>query len=427
MLPMNENTSTDKPKPEPLKILPRERNAIIRSLENGDTPSVGLHHLVAGRHAEIQALVGDLKRLVANESSFRIVVGPYGIGKTFLNWLTACYALEVNLIVARVALTSEHRFHGGGNGGTSLYSQIISSLRTKSSGEAGGIQGILEDWLSSQSDGESEADLDPSLIKNVQALGTGFGQDFARAVMAYRKAFLADDSELKEAALRWISGGFSRRTEARKLLGVERIILDRDVILALKTLAQFCRIAGYSGLLVVIDELGELTHRCSNSKAREAAISSIFDMMSESLQTNTGGIGFVIAGVPDAVYDTEKGLFSRPSLQSRLRYASSGFTPGSILMPLKPLRPEEIAQFLQNVVHVWGLGNPEKYLLPEEGIRLYLEKYHASLPKSTVITPRDAVCPLIRILYQLEGQPNSKWHEVIEGYFTASSRNQIAA
>src|SRR5262245_6051473 len=125
------NTTNDQPKPEPVKVLPRERNGIIRCLDNGEVPKVGLHHLVAGRHQEIQALVSDLKRLRDGESSFRIIVGPNGIGKTFLNWLTASYALEANLVVASVSLTSEHRFHGGGNGGTSLYSQLISSLRTK--------------------------------------------------------------------------------------------------------------------------------------------------------------------------------------------------------------------------------------------------------------------------------------------------------
>jgi hypothetical protein len=423
---MNDNQN-DRPKPELVRVLPRERNGIIRCLDNGEVPEVGLHHLVAGRHQEIQALVSDLKRLREGESSFRIIVAPNGIGKTFLNGLAASYALEANLVVASVSLTSEHRFHGGGNGGTSLYSQLISSLRTKASGQACGIHVVLEDWLSRlQSEGQNEADPSSSLKNDLQALGTGFGQDFAKAIIAYYKGFVAEDSELQDAALRWISGGFSRRTEARKLIGVERIIVDRDVTLALKTLARFCRIAGYGGLLVLIDELGELTHLCSNSRVREAAISSIFDMMTDSLQTNTGGIGFIIAGVSESVYDEEKGLFSRPSLQSRLRHAAAGFTPGSVLIRLNPLRPEEIAQFLKNVVHVWALGDKANYLLPEEGIHLFLEKFYASQSKNAVVTPRDAVCPLIRILYQLDAKPELKWHEVIANHLAVPSRNQIA-
>jgi hypothetical protein len=233
----------------------------------------------------------------------------------------------------------------------------------------------------------------------------------------YQKACSNGDTALEQAAFLWLSAGYSTKAEARKALGTERIITDRDVFVALKVLAKFCRVAGYDGLLVIFDELGNLTNRLSDTRAREANLGCILEMMCESLQTNSGAIGIILAGLPESVSDPEKGLFSSTALRTRLKAGDGGaFTPSKVLITLPRLHHEEILQLLQNIVHVWALGIPETYLLPEEGIRLYLEKYCASIEKNAAITPRDVVIPFIEILYRLEEKPEAKWHEVIEAH-----------
>src|SRR5678816_3046777 len=126
-----------------IKILPRERNAIIRSLANGEVPSCGLRHLVVGREPETKALIMDLDAIRNGESSFRIINGPNGIGKTFLHTLTSSYAMDGNLVVVYAHLTTEHRFHGRDGRGRDLYSTLISNLRTKSSNGTNGFADLL--------------------------------------------------------------------------------------------------------------------------------------------------------------------------------------------------------------------------------------------------------------------------------------------
>lgn len=403
---------------EPIKTLSGERNTIIRSLTNGEVPERGLRHLVVGRKDEIKALISDLDAIRNGESPFRIINGPYGIGKTFLHRLISSYALEANLVVMYAQLTTEHRFHGrGGRGGKPLYPVLLSNLQTKWSSGSNSVREFIENWICGLEGENKDAPGAGTKAEDLsKVLGPGLGQDFARAIMKYREGCSKDDRDLQEAAMRWLTGGYSAKAEARKALGVERIIEDGDVFNALKVWARFCRVAGYGGLLVIFDELGNLTNRSSNPQAREASLSCILEALNESLQKNRGGFGIIFAGLTEAVTDPEKGLFSSTALRTRLKPAGNGFIPASTLITLSPLRPEETLQLLQNIVHVWAEGAPEKYLLPEEGIRLFLEKYYASAEKNAVITPREVVRPFIEILYRLEEKPEAKWHEVIEAH-----------
>jgi hypothetical protein len=375
---------------------------------------------VVGREAETRALISDLDAIRNGENPFRIINGPYGIGKTCLHRLISEYALEANLVVMYAQLTTEHRFHGrGGRGRALLYSCLLSNLQTKCSSTGDSVREFLEGWMldvEGENDKNNAAAGPRKLDELIKLLGPGLGQDFAKAILKYREGCATDNPDLQEAAMRWLTGGYSAKAEARKTLGVERIIEDGDIFSVLKVWARFCRVAGYGGLLVIFDELGNLTNRSSDPRAREASLSCILDVLNESLQKNCGGIGFVFAGLTEAVTDPEKGLFSSAALRTRLKPTAGGFISASTLITLTPLRPEETLQLLQNIVHVWAEGAPEKYLLPEEGIRLFLERYYASAEKGAVITPREVVRPFIEILYRIEEKPDAKWHEVVAAH-----------
>jgi hypothetical protein len=53
---------------------------------------------------------------------------------------------------------------------------------------------------------------------------TGF--DFAEVIRRYWEGHEAGDEDLKSAALRWLRGEFSTKTDARKALGVRTIVDD---------------------------------------------------------------------------------------------------------------------------------------------------------------------------------------------------------
>ena len=74
-------------------IRPRERDAVLQSLRAGVVPRIGQHLIQVGRVHELRALIEDIDRLVDGGSTFRLVIGEYGAGKTFFLNLVRSVAL----------------------------------------------------------------------------------------------------------------------------------------------------------------------------------------------------------------------------------------------------------------------------------------------------------------------------------------------
>ena len=84
------------------------------------------------------------------------------------------------------------------------------------------------------------------------------GYAFAEVVAAYWRGHDQGDTNLKASAVRWLRGEYATRTDARRDLGVRTIVDDGNVYDQLKLLARFVRLAGYTGLVVALDELVNL-------------------------------------------------------------------------------------------------------------------------------------------------------------------------
>ena len=148
---------------------------------------------------------------------------------------------------------------------------------------------------------------------------------FAAVIAAYCRGFESGNEQLSADAVRWLRGEFSTRTDARAALGVRSIVDDASVYDQLKLFARFVRLAGYSGFLVCIDELVNL-YKLSNTQARTANYEQILRILNDSLQGASVGLGFVLGGTPEFLFDTRRGLYSYPALQSRL--ADNQFATG---------------------------------------------------------------------------------------------------
>ena len=101
-----------------------------------------------------------------------------------------------------------------------------------------------------------------------------------------------------------------RKQKPRKISGVRNIIDDADIYNYLKLWAAFVRIAGYSGLLVCIDEMGVLSHRVSHAGARSANFEAILQIVNDCFQGGAEGVGFFFAGIDEFLDDQRRGLFS---------------------------------------------------------------------------------------------------------------------
>lgn len=74
-------------------------------------------------------------------------------------------------------------------------------------------------------------------IKETEGLVHGFA--FATVVTTYWRGYRLDDSDKKNAALRWLRGDFVNKIEAKSALGVRDIIDDDSWYDYIKLLAKF--------------------------------------------------------------------------------------------------------------------------------------------------------------------------------------------
>lgn len=404
-------------------VTKREQSAIVKSLAAGVVPDVGLHHLVVGRKPELEALCGDLDAIKEGGASFRLLTGPNGVGKTFLLHLLRANAVEAGLVVLSADLSVNHRLHATDGRGRALYSSLMTSVSTKAFPTGNGLPALIESFITRVSADPKHKDATPEAM--AQAIFAELrplkdypgGFEFAQVLARYYEGYDTDNPVLQDAALRWLRGEYSTRTEARKDLRVRRIIGDEDIYISLKLFSAFCRLAGYSGVLVTLDELAGVAHRLPHIRARQANVQVLLTIINDCLQGGASGLGFLLAGTPDALSDPERGLFTVPALRSRLQVCAPAgcIDYASPVLHLEPLGKEELVVLLHNVRRVHALGDKSKCQLPDEAIERFLGRALSRLGRKALANPRDVLRPFVSMLNVLEQDPNRNWPELIEG------------
>jgi hypothetical protein len=401
------------------EIRPKERDAVIQSLRAGVVPRLGQHLIQVGRVKEVEALLKDIDRVIDGGSTIRFVIGEYGSGKTFFLNLIRAIALEKRLITVHADLSPDKRLQSTGGQARSLYAELMRNVSTRSKPDGGAIQNIVERFITeaireSQSSGiKVESIILRRLEKIYEMVG---GYDFAQVISAYWKGHDTCNEQLKSDAIRWLRGEFSTKTEAKLALGVRTIIDDMSVYDHLKLMAIFVRLAGYNGLLICLDELVNL-YKLANSQSRNANYEQILRMVNDSLQGIAVGLGIIMGGTPEFLMDTRRGLYSYPALQSRL--AENTFATGGRLdftgpvLRLSSLSQEDFFVLITKVRHVYALGNPEAYLLPDEGLKAFMEYSFKKIGEIYFRTPRNTIKAFVNLLAVLEQNKDLKWQEML--------------
>jgi len=401
-------------------IRPRERDAVLQSLHAGVVPRIGQHLIQVGRAQELRSLITDIDRIADGGSTFRLVIGEYGAGKTFFLNLVRSIALEKKLVTMHADLNPDRRLHASGGQARSLYAELTRNTATRTKPEGGALAGILEKFIAQANE---EAGLLGSTTERVvrrqteQLAEMVNGYDFADVVLAYWKGFEEGNDQLKADAVRWMRGEFTTRTDARAALGIRSIVDDASVYDQLKLLARFVRLAGYSGLLVCLDEMVNL-YKLANTQARTANYEQILRILNDSLQGSAVGLGFVFGGTPDFLLDTRRGLYSYTALQSRLAqnsFARDGLADFSgPVIRLAALTPEDFYVLLEKLRNVFAYGDPDKYLLPDEAIPAFMQHCSQRLGNSYFRTPRTTITSFIDLLTILQENPQVRWEDLIQ-------------
>lgn len=400
-------------------LRPRERDALIASLRAGVTPLLGARHIQVGRDAEIAALEQNLNHIAQGGSSFRLVIGEYGSGKTFFMNLVRSAAIDLQLVVAHADLNPSRRLHASGGEARSLYAELMKNLATRTKPEGGALQTVVEKFITTalaeaRKVGRKPEDLIHERLGNLSELVMGY--DFATVIAAYWRAYENDDDTLKDNAIRWLRGEFTAKSDARRALGVREIIGDAAVYDQLKLIAKFCRLAGYKGLLVCLDELVNL-YKLANTQARNGNYEQILRILNDLEQGSAEGLGFVLGGTPEFLMDSRRGLFSYPALQSRL--ADNPFVRGDLVdmtgpvLRLGNLGREQFVALLGKLSNAYHHGRSDQAPLPPNAYAAFMRHCEQRIGEATFRTPRTTITAFIGLLAVLEQNPGVDWHELL--------------
>ncbi len=409
-------------------IKPRDRDAILQALSAGVVPRVGLRHIQVGRAREVEALVKDVGRIGDGGSAIRFVIGEFGAGKTFFLNLVRMIALEKKLVVVSADLAPDRRLHATGGQARNLYAELMRNMATRTKPDGGALSSVVERFVSDAVKEAKAADRAPDQIIHqrlapLEELVSGY--DFAAVIAHYWKASEEGDEAGKGAALRWLRGEWSTRTEARQALGVRNIIDDVGVYDYLKLLARFVRLAGYDGLMVQLDEMVNL-YKLQSSQARNANYEQLLRIFNDVLQGSATHLGFVMGGTPEFLMDTRRGLYSYPALQSRLAensFATNGLVDLSgPVVRLQSLTPEDLYVLLGKLCLVSAGGDPSRLPVPDEALTAFMDHCSKRIGDAYFRTPRNTVKSFVQLLSVLEQNPGTDWRNLLGGIAVAEEQ-----
>lgn len=396
-----------------MKIPKRIAATLINSLKGGVVPRIGLPYITVGRENEINALLHDVDIIADGGASFRFIMGKYGSGKSFLLQTIRNYVMDRNFVVCDADLSPERRLQGTKGQGLATYKELIRNISTKTRPEGGALTLILDRWINAvQTETAAESELTPdspefekavekkiyAVVNSLNEMVHGF--DFSRLLTLYYRAFAEGDDETKGKVVKWFRGEYATKTEAKSELGVNIIITDEDWYEYIKLFSAFLKMAGYSGMLILIDELVNI-YKIPNSITRQYNYEKILTMYNDTLQGKAKYIGIIMCGTPQCIEDTRRGVYSYEALRSRLAEGRFGGEISDMLAPvikLSPLTYEEMLVLIEKLEDIHsGLFGYENRLKQEDLID-FIKIEYSRVGADTNITPREVIRDFIELL-----------------------------
>lgn len=400
-------------------IKPKERDGVVQALRAGVVPRQGLRHVQVGRAREVAEVIKDVERIGNGGSAIRFIIGEYGSGKTFFLNLSRAIAMEKKLVVAHADLAPDRRIHATGGQARNLYAELMRNIATRTRLDGGALGSVVERFIGeiqkdSKASGRKTSDLIHDRLAPLQELVSGY--DFASVIERYWSAFEEANEQKKAAALRWLRGEYALKTEAREALGVRSIIDDASVYDYLKVMSRFVRLAGYDGLVIVLDEMVNL-FKLVNAQARNSNYEQILRIINDVLQGSAENIGFYFGGTPESLMDSRRGLYSYEALRSRLAentFARDGMIDFSgPVIRLQTLSIEEMYVLLQNLRHLFAGGNRDHYLVPDHALNAFMDHCNKKIGEAYFRTPRNTIKAFLDLLSIIEQNPGTKWEQLL--------------
>jgi hypothetical protein len=304
-------------------VSPQRRLEIINALRRGTVPQSSLDAFAVGLDPFEAALDEELSGVAAGTGTFKAVRGEYGSGKTFFaRWLQE-RARQRGFATTEVQIseteTPLHRLE-------TVYRRLIERLSTSSVNQ-GAFRAVLDAWFYAleedvlAEDGTDESDTAALLERTTNLMEQRLSAvnrhapSFSTALRAYRAASAAGDAALADGILAWLGGEPNVGAKAKRYAGVKGDVDHFGALSFLQGLLVILRDSGFSGLLLVLDEVETLQR--VRSDVREKSLNALRQLIDEIDAGRFPGLYLMITGTP-AFFDGPQGIRRLPPLAQRL-------------------------------------------------------------------------------------------------------------
>ena len=306
-----------------MEISPEKRKEIISALRKGTVPQRGLDFLAVGLHRFQDVIDSELEDVGSGGAIFKAVRGEYGCGKTFFGRWIQEQAKQNGFATAEVQIseteTPLHRLE-------TVYRRAMEQLST-SDCFLGAFRSVLDGWFYGlEEDVIAEGNIDAS---NEQALAeradelleqrlvdvTRATPQFAAALRSYRTAQRENDHATAEGLAGWLAGQPHIASAIKRKAGVKGDVDHFAALSFLRGLLLILRDSGYSGLVLVLDEI-ETIQRV-RSDVREKGLNALRQLLDDVDSGRFPNLYVVITGTT-AFYEGPQGIKRLEPLAQRL-------------------------------------------------------------------------------------------------------------
>jgi len=322
--------------------------AIVNKLgSTGTPPEFGIEHFTVGLEPYLKVIEEEYLDgiLTYNLSSFKLITGNYGGGKTHFLYTVRNLAFRHNYCVAYVSLNpTECPFDKL----ELVYRGIAANLIAPRQADAPtavwdkGIESVVRKWHDDQRKSHDRTD---GLRKYLESLPTTESTSFSNAVRGAFAGLLAEDGEGFSDVIQWLKG-----EDVAKEVRVQHRISERidkaTAFRVLRSLVQWVHAIGYTGLVLLFDE-AERGMSISSSRDKRRALDNLRQLVDECGNSRLPG-AMVFYAVPDEnlLLEGSGGVYE--ALKQRLRTSLTETNPVGVRINLEELGIEP-AEFLKRL------------------------------------------------------------------------------
>jgi hypothetical protein len=352
-------------------LSPARADEILDALRRGTVPESALDAFAVGLEPYRDTLRAELQQCATGRGRFKAVRGEYGTGKTFFARWFQSLARDEGFATSEVQIseteTPLHRLE-------TVYRRLIEHLMSAQS-QRGALRSIIDGWFYSLEEEVVARDGDCSEKELLDATDTLMGERlraierqapaFGACLRAYRRAVADVNEDLASGLIAWMSGQPNVAASVKRAAGIKGDIDHFGALGFLQGLLLILRDSGFSGLVLVLDEVETLQR--VRGDVREKSLNALRQFMDEIDAGRFPGLYLMITGTP-AFFDGPQGVQRLPPLAQRLHVEfgrDSRFdNPRAVQIRLQPFDLERLNEVGQNVrrVFVSRSAEPERIL-----------------------------------------------------------------